>query len=109
MQLPERANLRHLADQAMDIVRCGPDATLAAAQFQLARDYGFPSWPKLKQHVESFEKAGELRHAIRRNDLARAEALLVANSALRDVLIADVPLQSVSQPGRIPMMDLLVR
>ena len=23
---------------------------------ELARDYGFPSWPKLKQHVESLER-----------------------------------------------------
>jgi ankyrin repeat protein len=109
MQLPERPNLRHLHDQAKDLVRTGAAPTLAAAQFQLARDYGFPSWPKLKQHVESLERAGELTQAINRNDLARVEALLASNPELRDVLIRDVPLQRVAQPGRIPMMELLVR
>ncbi|HWC79121.1 MAG TPA: hypothetical protein VG756_04070 [Pseudonocardiaceae bacterium] len=29
--------------------------TLAAAQFVLARSYGFASWPKLRQHVEGLE------------------------------------------------------
>jgi hypothetical protein len=109
MQLPEHPNLRHLRDQAKDLVRSGAAATLAAAQFQLARDYGFPSWPKLKQHVESLERAGELRQAIGSNDLARVEDLLASNPGLRDVLIADVPLQRVAQPGRVPMMELLVR
>src|SRR6516225_675618 len=102
MQLPERPNLRHLRDQAKDLVRSGAAPTLAAAQFQLARDYGFPSWPKLKQHVESLELTGELRQAINRNDLARVEALLVSNPELRQVLIRDVPLQRVAHPGRIP-------
>ena len=31
----------------------GAPPLLADAQFQIARQYGFPSWPKLKQHVES--------------------------------------------------------
>src|SRR5215469_690949 len=109
MQLPERPNLRHLRDQAKDLVRTGATPTLAAAQFQTARQYGFPSWPKLKQHVESLEQAGELRQAIRRHDLARMEALLIANPSLRKVLIDDVPLQALAQPGCIPIMELLVR
>ena len=109
MQLPERPNLRHLRDEAKSLVRTGAAPTLADAQFQIARQYGFPSWPKLKQHVESLEQAGELRQAISRNDLARVDALLTANAGLRQVLIEDVPLQAQAQPGRIPMMEVLVR
>jgi hypothetical protein len=109
MQLPDRPNRRHLRDQAKDLVRSGAAPTVADAQFQIARQYGFPSWPKLKQHVESLEQAGKLKQAINRNDLARVEALLVSNPELRQVLIDDVPLQRVAQPGRIPMMELLVR
>jgi ankyrin repeat protein len=109
MQLPDRPDLRHLRDQAKDLVRRGTAASLTAAQLQLARDYGFPSWPKLKQHVESLERAGELRQAIDRNDCARVRALLTSNPDLRQVLLADVPLQRVAQPGRTPMMELLVR
>ena len=48
MQLPERPNLRHLRDQAKDLVRTGVAPALANAQFQIARLYGFASWPKLK-------------------------------------------------------------
>ena len=109
MQLPERPNLRHLRDQAKDLVRTGAASTLADAQFQIARQYGLPSWPKLQQHVESLKKAGQLNQAINSNDLVRVEELLTANPELRQVLIGEVPLQRVSQPGRIPMMELLVR
>src|SRR6185295_7216246 len=103
MQLPNRPDLRHLRDQAKDLVRSGAAPTLTEAQFQIARQYGFPGWPRLKQHVESLQIAGELRQAIRRNDLDRTEALLASHSELRQILIEDVPLQQVAQPGRIPM------
>lgn len=109
MQLPERPNLRHLRDQARDLVRTGAAPTLAAAQFQIARQYSFPSWTNLKHHIESLEQAGELRQAIRRRDLARMDALLTANANLRQVLIDDVPLQALAQPGCTPIMELLVR
>jgi len=109
MQLPDRPNLRHLRDQAKDVVRSGAAPTLAAAQLQIARQYGFPSWPRLKQHVEALEKAGRLNQAINANDLLREKELLTANPELRQCLIDEVPLQRVAQPGRIPMMELLVR
>lgn len=51
----------------------------------------------------------QLNQAISANDLARVQELLTANPELRQVLIDDVPLQRVAQPGRIPMMELLVR
>jgi hypothetical protein len=82
MQLPDRPNFRHLREQARDLVRSGAASTLAAAQFQLARDYGFSSWPKLKRHVETLEAAGQLRQAIRTEDLDRVKALLIANPGL---------------------------
>jgi ankyrin repeat protein len=109
MQLPQRPSLSHLRNQAKDLVRSGAAPTLATAQLRIARDYGFPSWPKLKEHVESLTKANELRQAIDRNDCARVQSLLTSSPELHDVLIADVPLQRVAQPGRVPMMDLLVR
>ena len=51
--LPDRPDLRHLKDQAKDLLRAGQATSLAKAQFQIARQYGFASWPKLKAHVES--------------------------------------------------------
>jgi ankyrin repeat protein len=109
MQLPDRPNLRHLRDQAKDLVRSGGAPALADAQLLVARQYGFSSWPKLKQHVESLQEIGELNQAIAANDLARVQELLTSRPELRQVLIDDVPLMAVAQPGRIPMMELLVR
>lgn len=57
--LPERANLEHLkneAKQRLAAMRAGaPDARLAAAQFELAREYGFASWRELKAAVERLQ------------------------------------------------------
>ena len=67
--LPDRANLRHLKDQAKSLFKGGGAASLTEAQFQIARLYGFASWPKLKAHVESVEEIGQLKHAIDTNEL----------------------------------------
>jgi len=68
--LPDRPNLRHLKNQAKDLLNAGAAPSLTAALFQVARLYGFASWPKLKHHVESFEESGRLKKAIDTNDLA---------------------------------------
>ena len=80
--LPDRPNLRHLKDQAKDLVASGAAPTITAAQFAIARRYGFPSWPKLKTHVESFDQIGQLKTAIDANDLARVQALMTRNPEL---------------------------
>src|SRR5262245_11410880 len=55
--LPELPNLEHLRKQAKALRRelrqQNPETTLAEAQHTIARLYGFASWPKLKEHVES--------------------------------------------------------
>ena len=66
--LPDRPNLRHLKDQARDLLRTGAAASVTDAQFKIARLYGFASWPKLKAHVDSLEEVGKLKHAIDGND-----------------------------------------
>jgi hypothetical protein len=80
--LPDRPNLRHLKDQAKDLRKAGRAASLADAQFQIARLYGFASWSKLKAHVESFEEVGQLKQAIDTNDFARVQTMLTRNPAL---------------------------
>ncbi len=80
--LPERPNLRHLKDQARDLLKAGQAESLAKAQFQIARMYGFASWPRLKEHVESQEEIGKLKHVIDTNDLASMRALMTRNPAL---------------------------
>jgi 1-acyl-sn-glycerol-3-phosphate acyltransferase len=56
--LPERPNLRHLKAQARDLLEAGAATSVTDAQFRVARQYGFASWPKLKAHVESLERSG---------------------------------------------------
>jgi len=80
--LPDRPNLRHLRDQAKDLLKSGEAPSLTAAQFQIARLYGFASWPKLQAHVENFEEAGQLEAAMERGDVARAKSMLLRNPDL---------------------------
>jgi ankyrin repeat protein len=80
--LPDRPNLRHLKDQAKDLVKAGGATSTADALFKIARDYGFASWPKLKTFVDSLGEIGQLKRAIDNNDLARVRALMTRNPAL---------------------------
>ncbi|MGO9337816.1 MAG: ankyrin repeat domain-containing protein [Terracidiphilus sp.] len=84
--LPERANLRHLKDEAKALLKAGGASSLSVAQFQIARLYGFASWPKLKAHVESLEAAqreiAELKQVIDANDLDRVKGLMTRNPEL---------------------------
>jgi ankyrin repeat protein len=80
--LPDRPNLRHLKDQAKDLLKAGGAESLTDAQFKIARLYGFASWPKLKSHVESLEEVGELKQAIDTNDFERVKTLMTRNPAL---------------------------
>src|SRR5213592_4598233 len=80
--LPDRPNLRHLKDQAKDLLKAGAAASVADAQFQIARLYGLASWPKLKAHVEFFGQTGQLKRAIDANDIGRVKTLMTRNPAL---------------------------
>jgi ankyrin repeat protein len=80
--LPERPNLRHLKDQAKDLLKAGEAASLTEAQFKIARLYGFANWPKLKEHVDSLEEIGQLKLAIDSNDFERVRSLMTRNPEL---------------------------
>ena len=81
-QLPDRPNLRHLKDQARDLLKTGGAKSLIDAQFKIARLYGFASWPKLKAHVESLKEIGSLKQAIDANDVNRVKAIMTRNPTL---------------------------
>ena len=81
-QLPDRPNLRHLKDQAKDLLKAGQADSLTDAQYKIAQLYGFASWPKLKAHVDSLEEIGQLKQAIDSNDLATVKKLMTRNPAL---------------------------
>src|SRR5713226_347876 len=80
--LPDRPNLRHLKDQAKDLLKAGAAASITDAQFKIARLYGFASWPKLKAHIESLEEVGQLKRAIDGNDIERVKTMMTRNPTL---------------------------
>jgi ankyrin repeat protein len=118
--LPDPPNLRHLKDQAKDLLKVAKAASLADAQFQIARLYGFASWPKLKAHVDSLEEVGQLKQAIDSNDFARVKALMTRNPALHRAPLGygkDGPLTWVAEcrvpweppsPARLAMAEWMI-
>jgi ankyrin repeat protein len=93
-----------LKDQAKDLHKAGAAATIADAQFQIARLHGFASWPKLKAHVESLEEVGQLKQAIDANDIAGVQLLMTRNPALHQAPLGygkDGPLTWVAE-CRVP-------
>ncbi len=80
--LPDRPNLRHLKDQAKDLFKSGQAESLTNAQFKIASEYGFASWQKLRDHVNSLEEIGQLKQAIDSNDLERVQDLVTRNPVL---------------------------
>jgi ankyrin repeat protein len=102
--LPDRPNLRHLKDQARDLLKTGAAASITDAQFKIARLYGFASWPKLKAHVDSYEEIGQLKQAIDTNDIIRVKAMMTRNPTLHSAPLGygkDGPLTWVAE-CRIP-------
>ena len=118
--LPDRPNLRHLKDQAKDLLKTGAAASLTDAQFQIARLYGFASWPKLKAHVDSLEEIGQLKQAIDTNDIAGVKTLMTRNPALHRAPLGygeDGPLTWVAEcrvpweppsPARLAMAEWMI-
>jgi ankyrin repeat protein len=94
--LPARASLEWLRKTAKQQLRAlratNPEAKLADAQRDLARDYGFASWRKLKAHVEAApppveeaEAAAFLR-AVGTGEIERVRAALAARPELVDAV-----------------------
>src|SRR3954454_15059523 len=120
LPLPDRPNLRHLKDQAKDLLKTGAAKSITDAQFQIAQLYGFASWPKLKAHVDSFEEIGQLKQAIDTNDLVRVKAMMTRNPALHSAPLGygkDGPLTWVAEcrvpweppgPARLAMAEWMI-
>jgi ankyrin repeat protein len=82
LSLPDHPNLRHLKDQAKELVKSGQATTLAKAQFEIARSYGFASWTKLKAHVDLLTETGQLKAAIDINNFEEVRRMMMRNPAL---------------------------
>jgi hypothetical protein len=139
-ELPAKPNLEHLKNQAKELLHAFQQGEAAAkerfaalsassaslpkladALHVVARAYGFPSWPKLKEHVESLTRvlspAQQLTAAIRANDAVRTAHVLDShpelktdlNEPLADYGGGDTPLLAAVQYGNPATIDVLLR
>ena len=74
-RLPRQPNLEQLRKQAKELMGGWPGFTLSEAQRELARSYGFDSWPKLKAFVDGANVA-RLAEAVNAGDLGTVRKLL---------------------------------
>src|SRR4051794_9546216 len=58
---------------------------LTDAQLVVAREYGFSSWPEMKQRIEANDAAVELQRAIRASDCQTVVGILRAHPKLLHV------------------------
>ena len=138
-ELPAKPNLEHLKNQAKSLLRSfeqgdgsakerlsalspisAANPKLADALHVVAREYGFTSWPKLKEHVESLARVLSppelLTAAIRASDAARAVRVLEdhpelkaqLNGPLADYGGGDTPLLAAVQRTDRKTIDVLL-
>jgi hypothetical protein len=79
--LPSRANLEHLKNEAKERLKSmrleRPASRLSEAQLAVARDYGFPSWRKLKSYVDAAQGHGrQLIEAVRSGQISPIREIL---------------------------------
>jgi ankyrin repeat protein len=80
-RLPRQPNLEQLRKQAKELMGGWPGFTLSEAQRELARAYGFDSWPKLKAFVDGANVA-RLAEAVNAGDLATVRKLIKSRPEL---------------------------
>ena len=113
--LPDHANLEWLRKQAKHRLRelraSNSETQLAAAQFDLAKQFGFTSWRALKAHVDALTIEGQLFDAVKRDDIQTLTTLLDAHP---EKLLAKQPpyewslLHVAAFQGHLAAIDLLL-
>ncbi|WIY02711.1 ankyrin repeat domain-containing protein [Amycolatopsis mongoliensis] len=97
--LPAKPSLDQLRKRAKDLARA-EGVKLSEAQFRIARDHGFPSWPKLRAYVRRVTEHGEtLQHPYHQDVHYYAErALGLLASAVDETPGAREPFERWEQP-----------
>src|SRR6516165_3462109 len=125
-ELPAKPNLEHLKKQAKQLLQdfqqskadaierfrtfglssTPANAKLADAQHVVAHDYGFASWPKLKEHVDSLTltPAEQLLAAVCASDAQRVDRVLGEHPKLKAGLN-----QPLATYGDLPLMFAAVQ
>ena len=99
---------RHLAE----LRATNPQAKLADAQRDIARQNGFPSWRALKAHVDALGVEGQLFDAARRGDIATLNALLDRSPEkleAREEPYQWTLLHAAAREGQLAAVDLLLQ
>lgn len=102
-KLPERPDMEQLRRQAKELQQAS-GAALHEAQLELARSYGFASWPKLKAFVDGVTEK-RLTAAVRAGDLDQVRAMLRARPELvrSDALVLLAVLERLPEMVRLLM------
>jgi hypothetical protein len=96
-ELPQKPSLEYLRKQAK-ARRRERALSLSQAQHELAREYGFASWPKLVHHVQALELEGIER------------ALVLADGSVLSAILAAEPEAATAEvDGLAPLLVLLRR
>jgi len=118
-ELPSQPNLNYLRKEAKSLQRSQPGGKLADAQRQLAFEYGFTSWAKLKSFVlqQQLSPAEALKAAVCDSDAQTVEELLNRYPELRAIIDEPLPgygfgqhaLFAAMQRSDRPTIDVLLR
>jgi ankyrin repeat protein len=116
MSLPDAPNLEWLRKQAKrafdELQKSNPDAKLADAQFDLARQYGFSSWRALKAHVDSLTIDGQLFDSAKKGDVGALGVLLDQHPEklhVRNQPYEHTLLHVAAFAGHVAAVDLLLK
>jgi ankyrin repeat protein len=92
-ELPAKPSLEYLRKQAKQLQRTTSQGKLADAQHELAREYGFADWAKLKSYVITLglPPAEALTAAIRDQGAQRVRELLESHPELRAKINEPLP------------------
>src|SRR5205085_9634589 len=115
LPLPDAPSLEWLRKQAKhhhnELLKTDSKAKLAEAQFDLARQYGFPSWRALKAHVDSLTIDGQLFDTARKGDVDKLKTLLDRNPDrlyIRTKPYEHTMLHVAAQNGHLRVVELLL-
>ncbi len=108
-KLPARANLERLKNEAKQRLKAmrsqNPAARLSDAQLLVARSYGFPSWRKLKSHVDALHDfSQQLINAVHAGDLDTIRKVLDSHPELVN---AGADLPRLDRPSDTVAMRLI--
>jgi len=115
LPLPDNPSLEWLRKQAKhrlgELRVTDPDAKLADAQRELARQHGFSSWRALKAHIDRLSVDGRLFDAARKGDVDSLAALLDEHPdklGVRDRPYEWSLLHHAAQHGHLAAVNLLL-